>query len=88
MTRSKNLLVATLGALVATGGLAAVTSANAAIVCNHYNECWHVHDRLTYPTDAGITFYEDTWTFPDTTYHWVRDRDDRGYWIHRHWHRF
>ena len=90
MTGMKRPLVAALGALVALGGLAATaTSANAAVVCNRYNECWHVHgDRLNYPADVGISFYDDTWAFPDTTYHWVKDRDDRGYWLHGRWHRF
>jgi len=89
MNRIKRPLVAALGALVALGGgLATATSAGAAVVCNRYNECWHTHDRLTYPANIGITFYDDTWTFPNTNYHWVRDRDDRGYWIHGRWHRF
>jgi hypothetical protein len=45
-------------------------------------------DRLNYPSDVGITFYDDTWAFPDTSYHWLGDRDDRGYWLHGRWHRF
>ncbi len=89
MNRIQRPLIAALGALVAlSGGLAAATSAGAAVVCNRYNECWHVHDRLTYPSGVGITFYDDTWTFPDATYHWLGDRDDRGYWAHGRWHRF
>ncbi len=88
MTRTKKQLVAVLGALVAASGFAVATSASAAVVCNRYNECWHVHDHLDYPADVGISFYDDAWRFPDTTYHWVKDRDDRGYWLHGRWHRF
>jgi len=81
-------LIAAIGALAALGGVAAATSAGAAVVCNRYHECWRVHDRLDYPAAAAVTIYDDTWTAPDTTYHWLKDRDDHGYWVHGRWHKF
>lgn len=84
--RVKTKIAMALSAAVAAGGLlAAATSANAIIVCNQYNECWHTRDRMSYPPDLGVTFHSDGWTFPDTGYHWMKDRDDRGYWQHGQW---
>ncbi|HEY7901743.1 MAG TPA: hypothetical protein VIC25_11235, partial [Caulobacteraceae bacterium] len=54
-------LLAAMGAVV-LGATLAASSAGAVVVCNRYHECWHVHDRLTYPDSAGIVFYDDTWT--------------------------
>lgn len=84
----KTKITTVLGAVVAAGGLLAATSASATIVCNRYDECWHVRDRLTYPDNVGITFYDDDWTFPNAHYHWMKDRDDRGYWMHGRWYPF
>jgi hypothetical protein len=73
------------GALVAaiSGGalIATATTASADVACNAAGECWHVHDRLTYPAEAGVTFHEDAWadSHRDHSYHWRKDRFDRGY---------
>jgi hypothetical protein len=88
MKRLNKSLLTALGALVAAGGLAATSSSSAAIVCNSYHECWHVKSHYDYPVNVGIALYDDAWAFPDATYHWLTDRDDRGYWVHHHWHRF
>jgi hypothetical protein len=85
----KKTLVAGVGALVAAGaGLTVATSASADVACNRFGECWHVHARIDYPADVGITFYDDSWKFPDTHYVWRKDRDDHGYWWHGHWRHF
>ena len=81
------LLKGVLAAAVTSGALAAVSSASADVVCNRYNECWRVHDRLDYPADVGITFHDDAWGVAHHRGHW-RWRDDRfdhGYYRNGVW---
>ena len=70
------------GALIATA-----TTASADVVCNSAGECWHVHDRLAYPADAGVVFHDDAWAdaHRDHHWHWRHDRDDRGYYRNGVW---
>ncbi len=82
MTFLKSALVK--GALLAavTGGsFVAATAASADVVCNRAGECWHVHDRLDYPANVGITFHDDDWgvAHQHGHWHWRQDRFDRGY---------
>jgi hypothetical protein len=83
-----------LGALVATGALAAsATAASADVVCNRFGECWRVHERYTnYPRNLGARFYDDAWWTRhqhNRRYHWREDRQDsRGYWRHNEWRSF
>jgi hypothetical protein len=78
------------GALVAavtSGALAAASAASADVVCNRYNECWRVHDRLDYPAGIGMTFHDDTWADAHRAGHWRwrQDRFDRGYYRNGVW---
>jgi hypothetical protein len=83
-------------ALVLAGGALALTAgiASADVACNSYGECWHVKERpavTLYPPQIGIQFYGDDWRKAherDEHYHWMKDRDDRGYYSHGEWHAF
>ena len=80
---AKGALITTLaaGALVAGG-----TAATADVACNHMGECWHVHDRLTYPAELGVVFHDDTWAAAHRHhYHWRHDRFDHGYYRNGVW---
>ncbi|HEV2365789.1 MAG TPA: hypothetical protein VGS12_16485 [Caulobacteraceae bacterium] len=69
--------------LVATGAVLSIAApASAEIVCNRWNECWHVTHHYTYPSDVGIVVHGDDWRAAHLRhYHWMQDRDDdRGYW--------
>ncbi len=80
-------LVAGLAAIAVT--VATAGTASAYIVCNRFHECWHAHARWAYPPGLGVAFYPETWRFPvGERWHWVHDRDDRGYWRHGVWIRF
>jgi len=77
------------GAMVLSAGVA-----SADVACNSYGECWHVQERpaiTVYPPGLGIQFYNDDWRRAhehDAHYHWMRDRDDHGYYSHGEWHAF
>ncbi len=79
------------GAVIAamSGGvlIATATAASADVVCNSAGECWHVHDRLAYPADAGVVFHDDAWADAHRDHHWRwrHDRDDRGYYRNGVW---
>jgi hypothetical protein len=78
------------GALVAamSGGalIATATTASADVACNGRGECWHVHDRLAYPAEAGVTFHDEHWGYGHHHgYHWRHDRFDRGYYRNGVW---
>ncbi|HWF01768.1 MAG TPA: hypothetical protein VG248_18360 [Caulobacteraceae bacterium] len=77
-------------AAVAGGTLAlSASAADAYVACNRSGDCWHVHDRLTYPADAGVIVHEDGWVFDRPNYyHWRHDRADHGYYYHNHWRKF
>jgi len=83
-----------LGFALAGGTFLATTlGASADIVCNRYDECWHVSQRYTtYPSTLGVVFYTDDWRaahLKDARYHWLADQnDDHGYYVNGEWHRF
>ena len=84
---------AVLGALLASGALAAsATPASADVACNRYGECWTVHQRYTtYPKNLAVRFYDDAWraSHQNHRYHWRADRDDdHGYYSHNQWRQF
>ena len=88
MTFPKSALVK--GALIAavtSGALAAASAASADVVCNRFNECWHVHDRLDYPPAARMVFHDDAWAAAHRAghWHWRADRFDRGYYRNGVW---
>ena len=77
------------GALVAavtSGALAAASAASADVVCNG-QECWHVHDRLTYPPGVSMTYHDDAWAdaHRDAHWRWRHDRFDHGYYRNGVW---
>ena len=81
--------------VIAAGAtLTSIASASAAIVCNIYDECWHTSGSYAvtlYPPALGVQIYKDEWRDQhksDHRYHWMRDRDDRGYYSHGEWHAF
>ena len=65
----------------------AVASANPAdrpyVACNQYGDCWRVHHRYAYGSDAPITYYNSDWYDAhqgDQQVHWHPDpENDRGY---------
>ena len=88
MTILKSALKGALVAAMSGGALiATATTASADVACNGAGECWHVHDRLAYPAEAGVTFHEDAWAAAhrDHHYHWRHDRFDRGYYRNGVW---
>ncbi len=80
MSRFKAALAA--GALMAGLALTA-TTASADVACNRMGECWHVHDRLAYPSDLGVVWHPDAWHGRHV--HWRQDRFDHGYYRNGAW---
>jgi hypothetical protein len=70
-------------AVAMVGSTMAATAASADVACNRWHECWHVHDRLSYPAGVGVIWHGDTWR--GRGYHWRGDRDDRGYYRRGLW---
>jgi hypothetical protein len=61
------------------------------VACNQDGECWRVHQRYAYGTEAPITYYNSDWYdahHTDVHVHWLSDpSDDRGYYDREsHWH--
>ena len=84
MTSLKSALVK--GALVAalTGGtLALATAASADVVCNHWGDCWHVHEHLDYPPGLGIVWHSDAWAHAHRVGHWHWRADNYGHGYYR-----
>jgi hypothetical protein len=84
-----------LATVLAAGAMAVSAGvASADVACNAYGECWSVKERpaiTLYPPELGIQFYGDDWRKAherDEHYHWMHDRDDRGYYSHGEWHGF
>jgi len=80
MSRLKSVLA--LGVMAAGLALTA-TTASADVACNRWGECWHVHDRLTYPGELGIVWHPDNWHAKHL--HWRHDRFDHGYYRNGVW---
>jgi hypothetical protein len=61
------------------------------VACNQYGECWRVHERYAYPSDAQIVYHDADWYTAhqsDEHVRWMNDpADDRG-WYDREgaWH--
>jgi hypothetical protein len=64
--------------LLGGGALAfSATGASAEVVCSG-NTCWHVKEKVQYPSEAHVTVHEDTWKAgPDIKF---REHAGRGYW--------
>ena len=62
---------------------AAADSVSTYVACNQYNECWRVHHRYAYPSDAVITYHDGDWYDAhqrDAQWRWMNDpSDDRGW---------
>lgn len=73
-------------ALIGAGALAlTATSASAYVVCNNAGECWHAHDRYSYPAGFGVTVHDDNWHWRHhDRYRW-HEHDGRGYWRNGLW---
>jgi len=85
MSRFKSAL-ATGAIIIGVAGSALALSAptaSADVACNRLGECWHVHDRLTYPAELGVTWHEDNWH--GRHMHWRKDRADHGYYRNGVW---
>lgn len=77
--------VLAIGAVTATAG-----SASAYIVCNRYNECWHVHNRVHYARALRPVWHSDDWYFhrnwdQDKSYQWRQYHEGRGRWENGTW---
>ena len=81
MSRLKSALVT--GAILAGVALSA-TAASADVACNRWGECWHVHDRMSYPGDLGVVWHPDNW-HASHRYHFRKDRDGHGYYRNGAW---
>src|SRR5665213_815020 len=80
-----------LSAFLATMGgssmMPAVASAHSVertyVACNQYGDCWRVHRRYAYGSDAPVTYYKSDWYDAhqgDEHVHWLSDpANDRGY---------
>ena len=76
-----SLKTALFGAALSLGALALSTgAASAYIACDADGNCWHVHDRYTYPDSAGVVIHDDNWAWDDATRYRWREHDGRGYW--------
>jgi hypothetical protein len=67
----------TMGAMVATS-----TSAEAAVVCNRFGDCWRTTARYTYRPAWGLRVYNDNWRWrsaDNRRYRWMQARNGRGY---------
>jgi hypothetical protein len=80
MSRLKSALM--LGVLAAGMALSA-TAASADVACNRWGECWHVHDRLAYPSNLGVVWHPEGWRGRHS--HWRQDRADHGYYRNGVW---
>jgi len=61
------------------------TDASAAIACNAYGECWHVHHPWKYPTTAGVVIHPEGWKWgPGEKVVW-KEHVGRGYWKNGVW---
>ncbi|HSM94657.1 MAG TPA: hypothetical protein VLT91_01345 [Rhizomicrobium sp.] len=74
-------------ALVGAGALAiSATTASAYVVCNDRGDCWHTHERYSYPTGFGIVIHDDNWRWRHHHHHYRwREHDGRGYWRNGIW---
>ena len=77
----KTFASAALGAGLLAGS---AISASAAIVCNG-NVCWHTHETLAYPPDAGVVVHEDNWRWGPEEKFTFREHEGRGYWRGDRW---
>jgi hypothetical protein len=78
---SKTLLGATMGA----GVLAFCTvNASAEIVCSG-NVCWHTHEKIEYPAEAGVIVHPDNWRWGASEHFAFREHEGRGYWRGDKW---
>jgi len=62
---------------------AAQSSSSTYVACNQSGDCWRVHNRYAYGSDAPITYYNSDWYDAhqnDEHLHWRSDpENDRGY---------
>jgi hypothetical protein len=88
MKKFKALMVGGAVTAALTAGLwsATATTASADVVCNQWNECWHVRNHYDYPTGLGIVFHPNGWH--GRHMHWRHDRWDHGYYRNGVWIRF
>jgi len=78
----KKVLATTAFAVLLSAGAVAFTAseASADVVCNGDGDCWHTHDRYTYPPNVTITVHPDDWKWGDhDKYRW-HEHEGRGYW--------
>jgi hypothetical protein len=74
-----------LGAMAATGLLAAsAVSASAAIVCAG-PVCWHTNEAYDYPPDARVVVHPDDWRWGREEQYTWREHEGRGYWRGDRW---
>jgi hypothetical protein len=83
MTRLGKTLTA---ALIGAGALAiSASAASAYVVCNNAGECWHAHNRYTYPTGFGVVVHDDNWRWRHRDHYRWHEHDGRGYWRNGIW---
>jgi len=75
--------IAAAAALAATGYVAVLSAASAAVVCNHEGDCWHTEGAYHYPRGVIMERHPDHWYFHQTwndRRHWRDYHEGRGYW--------
>jgi len=100
MRASKSLIIKGAVAALLAAGTMMTSSAGAQserttyVVCNQYDECWKVHERLTtYPSDVQVVIHDDAWYQAhehDTHWHWMAEPSDDHGWYDKDgaWHAF
>jgi hypothetical protein len=91
MNLKKTMLTGATAALMALGGVAAIsTSASAYIVCNREGDCWHA-DRREHPRGLRFNYHSDDYYFhrrweDDREHRWRgENHEGRGYWRNGVW---
>lgn len=86
MLVKKAITTLALSTVFGMGMLVTTTApASAHIVCNKWGDCWYTHTRYTYPSEVGVTFYDDPWYFrqrwePSGKYRWRGEyHESHGY---------
>jgi hypothetical protein len=68
-------------AMIASGALVyTATGASADVVCNGDGDCWHTHERYTYPGGVTVTVHPDDWKWQENEKYRWHEHDGRGYW--------
>jgi hypothetical protein len=86
--KSQFTKAALIAAIAASSFALTSAPASAAVVCNRWNECWHVRNAYVYPPRLGIVVRDERWVARHHAYRWRAAHEGRGYWRGGVWHRW